>query len=100
MIIIYLLVTLFIIYFLQTEQIFKKLVQAVNWSFLSELWYCPKCLGFWVSIFTGILFNIDYFSGILEHNIITEIITAAITSYLLYYLRVGIEITHVNITIK
>jgi hypothetical protein len=73
------------------------------------MWYCQKCLGFWVSIIvSGIMkinLVIDLFPIITNDiykiliNIIAIFINAALTTYLLYYIRAGIEINHVNIIV-
>lgn len=75
------------IYMLQIFPPTKKLSQ--KWEFTKKLFECDLCLGVWVFWFLSYLFNMDYLADYFYVPILSELITGAITSFIMHLISVG-----------
>jgi len=93
-----------VIQFVTREKIFNKFFIFLDkiWfrktEFFYELHSCRKCIGFWVSLFFSINMNFQVIE-FTQFPILENIITAIITTYLLYYLSEGITKNHQTIVV-
>lgn len=85
----YLGLSLFLIWFIQSQKIFD-LVFFTKW--LKELRACGLCLGTWICFGTYFLFGIGILDGLPQTilvQIANPIITAAISSFIIFLFRLG-----------
>jgi len=60
---------------------------AGKWKILEELVTCDLCFGFWVYLVLGLFYRIDIFPT--YHAILSEIILASVTSFLVHLISIG-----------
>lgn len=62
-------------------------------EFLSRLFECDLCFGFWVYTVLSIPFMINIFDGWFYMKIISEILTGMVTTFLVYLVKIGWDTT-------
>jgi len=68
---------------------------------IKELHECGLCSGFWIYAILSVLVQINIFTliGISYIPILSEIVTGAVTSYVVHIFSLGFEEYHLNITV-
>lgn len=88
---IYLLLSGFLIWFIQTQKIFDKLFFI---DFLKEMRKCGLCLGFWVCLLLQPIFKLgilDNFNINIYTYIVNVLVTAAVSSFIIFLVVKGYE---------
>jgi len=78
------------------------LPQPIDTGFLKGLHECGLCSGFWVFSALAALLKIDLLTswfGFFYIPVVSEIVTGALTSYIVHLLSLGFAEQHTNITV-
>ena len=78
------------------------LPQFLNTKFIAGLHECGLCSGFWFFATLSALLRIDLLSSWFEMFYVpglSEIVTGAITSYVVHLLSIGFSEQHLNVTV-
>lgn len=85
----YFIISGFLIWFIQTQKIFDYFFFN---DFLKEIRKCEICLGTWICILMLTIFETGLFSGFelnMFTNILNYVITASLSSFIIYVFKTG-----------
>lgn len=69
------------------QKVFNDNYSPTNENFLVKLFKCDLCLGFWVYSLLAFVFKIDIFES--EYIIISEVLTGAVTTFVVWVFSEG-----------
>jgi hypothetical protein len=73
-----------------------------NTRFIGGLHECGLCSGFWVFTALSVLLRIDLLTlwfGFFYIPVVSEVITGAVTSYIVHLISLGFAEQHLNVTV-
>lgn len=82
----YILVGKISIYFIQ---IFPPTQLLYKWKYLEKLFTCDLCLGTWIFAFFAYIFKINFMQEWFYIPILCELLTGAITSFIVHLVSIG-----------
>lgn len=69
------------------QKVFSANYQLSRENFLTKLFSCSLCLGFWVYFILAFVFTIDIFE--LRYIVAGEFLTAAVTTFIVWLIMLG-----------
>lgn len=105
MIFLYLILSAFLIWYIQTQKIFSMLAGWMNeffygTTFFSDLLECSFCVGFWICTGLSFIIQVDFFTVTGYTNLVGHVLTGMVTSVMYTYIVEGIKTKHQVVVIS